>query len=72
MTAVEPGKGLHVTIVAANPFGLSAFEKRVNGAGILTLAPGESVRFRHRFLFFEEHPTAKTLRTLSREFHTGS
>jgi hypothetical protein len=58
-------------LVAANPFGLSAFENKPAGAGAFTLGPGESVRFRHRFLFFDGHPGRKTLRDLSRAFHAG-
>ncbi|MAE29049.1 MAG: PmoA family protein [Planctomycetota bacterium] len=45
-------------LLAANPFGLSAFDKQPTGAGALRLKAGESVRFQYRFLFFEGHPEA--------------
>ena len=38
-------------LFAANPFGLHDFEKAPPGTGDLTVAAGESVRFRYRFFF---------------------
>ncbi|MCH8978515.1 MAG: PmoA family protein [Armatimonadetes bacterium] len=38
-------------LFAANPFGVSDFEGKPAGTGDLTLAGGEAVRFRYRFLF---------------------
>ncbi|MBJ02816.1 MAG: hypothetical protein CMK00_08105 [Planctomycetes bacterium] len=49
-------------LVAANPFGLAAFERKPNGSGALTLKPGESVRFQYRFLFFSGHPDPASLK----------
>ena len=38
-------------LVAANPFGLSKFQKKPRGAGDLLLKSGESQTFRYRFVF---------------------
>ena len=40
-------------LFAANPFGLHDFEKQPKGAGDLKLPAGQSVTFRHRFLFHD-------------------
>ncbi|MCA9177552.1 MAG: PmoA family protein [Planctomycetales bacterium] len=40
-------------LVAANPFGISDFEKKPEGTGNMTLKPGDEVTFRYRFLFHE-------------------
>lgn len=40
-------------LVAANPFGLSAFEGRPKGSGDMKIAAGKSVTFRYRFLFHQ-------------------
>lgn len=38
-------------LIAANPFGLSYFERKEKGAGNMKVEKGESVAFRYRFLF---------------------
>ena len=38
-------------LFAANPFGLSEFEKKPKGTGNLTIAAGQSVTFRYRFYY---------------------
>ncbi|MCH8980330.1 MAG: PmoA family protein, partial [Armatimonadetes bacterium] len=45
-------------LFAANPFGVSYFEGKPAGTGDLTLAAGEEVRFRYRFLFHTGDPEA--------------
>ena len=37
-------------LIAANPFGLSYFQKKPKGSGDLKLAPGEAVTFRYGVL----------------------
>jgi hypothetical protein len=38
-------------LFAANPFGLKPFDKKADASGALTLAPGERITFRYRFVF---------------------
>ncbi|MEO1615447.1 MAG: PmoA family protein [Planctomycetota bacterium] len=38
-------------LIAANPFGIHDFEKKPDGTGDLTLAAGEKLTFRYRFVF---------------------
>jgi len=38
-------------LVAANPFGISDFEKKPKGTGDLKVSRGESITFRYRFIF---------------------
>lgn len=38
-------------LIAANPFGIHDFEKKGKGAGNMTIAAGEKVTFKYRFLF---------------------
>ena len=40
-------------LVAANPFGVHDFEGKPEGTGKLTVAAGESITFRYRFIFHE-------------------
>lgn len=40
-------------LFAANPFGVSDFEKKPKGAGDLTIPAGGSIRFKYRFLIHE-------------------
>ena len=39
-------------LVAANPFGISDFEKKPKGTGDYTLKQGEELKFQYRFVFF--------------------
>ncbi len=41
----------HYGLFAANPFGVSSFEKKPKGTGDLTIKRGESVTFRYRLYF---------------------
>ncbi|CAN5358869.1 hypothetical protein BH23VER1_BH23VER1_23670 [soil metagenome] len=43
-------------LVAANPFGLSDFEKKPKGTGDMEIAAGESVTFQYRFAFYGGTP----------------
>jgi len=55
----HPGNPRHPTnwhvrdygLFAANPFGLSFFEKKPKNAGDMTIAAGQSVTFRYRFYY---------------------
>jgi len=55
----HPGNPRHPTnwhvrdygLFAANPFGLSFFEKKPKGAGDMNIAAGQSVTFRYRFYY---------------------
>ncbi len=38
-------------LIAANPFGMHAFESQPEGTGNLTVSSGESITFRYRFVF---------------------
>jgi hypothetical protein len=40
-------------LVTANPFGIHDFEDKPAGTGDMVIKQGESVTFRHRFLFHE-------------------
>jgi hypothetical protein len=45
-------------LIAANPFGLSYFQKKPRGAGDLKVKAGENVTFKYRFLFHRGDVTA--------------
>lgn len=51
-------------LIAANPFGISAFEGGEPGRGNLTVEPGASLRFTHRFLFHARSTDEAGIETL--------
>ncbi len=72
----HPGNPRHPTpwhartygLVAANPFGLHAFEGAPEGSGRIEIPPGESLQFRWRVVLFPEIPAAEKVETLFLDF----
>jgi len=58
----------HYGYIGANPFGLNAFEGKPLGTGDMTIAAGEEVIFRYRFLFHEGDPQAAQIAQHYREY----
>lgn len=59
-------------LVAANPFGLHAFQKMEKGAGEVTLAKGQSITLKYRFMFFAEAITAESVKEKLDAFGTAN
>lgn len=55
-------------LVAANPFGLHAFQKMEKEAGEVELAKGQSLTLKYRFLFFAEAVSAEVAEARFKEF----
>ena len=55
-------------LIAANPFGLHAFQKMKKGAGEVELAKGQSVTLKYRFDFFAEAVSADVAQARFKEF----
>ncbi len=55
-------------LLAANPFGVSFFERQPKGSGDLALAAGESIRFRYRVLLFSRHPSDEEVAALLKDW----
>ena len=55
-------------LLAANPFGLSFFENQPKNSGDLTIAAGESIRFRYRVLLFARHPSDQEVESLLKDW----
>lgn len=55
-------------LFAANPFGLKHFDKQAKGSGELTLAPGERVTFRYRFVLHTGDEKAARIAELYQQY----
>jgi len=55
-------------LVAANPFGLHAFQKMEKGAGEVELAKGQSLTLKYRFVFFDKSVSAEIAEKRLSEF----
>jgi hypothetical protein len=55
-------------LIAANPFGISDFEKKPKGTGNLTIPAGSSMTWRYRFIFHEGDAEQAKVATLYKDY----
>lgn len=59
-------------LVAANPFGVSYFEKKPRGTGEMRIPAGKSVTFRYRFIFHPGDAESAGIEKMFREYAAGA